>query len=271
MALPFKAVAVDMDGTFLDDNKQFSHKEFDQILNEFDKRGIQFIVASGRPYARLEKDFGEFAERIDFVSLNGSRLIVKGKDEASYPITRQDVLNLISDIQQKYGKRAIMVFEKDFAYLNTQVPKDQRDFLAYFAGKSAEIDDWENLPLDEIYQITIDIDRKYAQDIEADFNNKYDNKISVFGSAESAVDVNIHGINKGQGLRLLLKHMGLTGDDLIAFGDGGNDIAMLEFAKYSYAMANGMDEVKQHAKFVAPANTENGVFRILQKYLAEDD
>ena len=50
MTLPFKAVAVDMDGTFLDDRKQFNHKEFDQILTEFEQRGVHFIVASGRPY-----------------------------------------------------------------------------------------------------------------------------------------------------------------------------------------------------------------------------
>ena len=47
MTLPFKAVAVDMDGTFLDDRKQFNHKEFDQILTEFEQRGVHFIVASG--------------------------------------------------------------------------------------------------------------------------------------------------------------------------------------------------------------------------------
>ena len=55
MTLPFKAVAVDMDGTFLDDRKQFNHKEFDQILTEFEQRGVHFIVASGRPYVRLKQ------------------------------------------------------------------------------------------------------------------------------------------------------------------------------------------------------------------------
>ena len=45
---------------------------------------------------------------------------------------------------------------------------------------------------------------------------------------------------------------------------------MLKFAKYSYAMANGMDKVKKQAKYIAPANTENGDFKVLQQYLAED-
>ena len=270
MTLPFKAVAVDMDGTFLDDRKQFDHEQFDQLLTEFEKRGVHFIVASGRPYVRLKQDFKGFADRMDFVTLNGSRLIIKGKDAASYPMNRADVLELLDDVQAKYGKMATMVFQKDIAYLHSEINKDERDFLAYFAGNSDVIDDWDDLPEDDIYQITFGMDSKHAADVEEAFNKNHDNKISAFASATFAIDVNVKGVSKGSGLERLLAKMGMTGNDLIAFGDGGNDIPMLDFAKYSYAMANGMDKVKKHAKFIAPANTENGVFRVLQKYLDED-
>ena len=270
MTLPFKAVAVDMDGTFLDDRKQFDHEQFDQLLTEFEKRGVHFIVASGRPYVRLKQDFKGFANRMDFVTLNGSRLIIKGKDAASYPMNRQDVLELLDEVPAKYGKMATMVFQKDIAYLHSEIDKDERDFLAYFAGNSDVIDDWDDLPEDDIYQITFGMDSKHAADVEEAFNKNHDNKISAFASATFAIDVNVKGVSKGSGLERLLAKMGMTGNDLIAFGDGGNDIPMLDFAKYSYAMANGMDNVKKHAKFIAPANTENGVFRVLQKYLDED-
>ena len=270
MTLPFKAVAVDMDGTFLDDRKQFDHEQFDQLLTEFEKRGVHFIVASGRPYVRLKQDFKGFADRMDFVTLNGSRLIIKGKDAASYPMNRADVLELLDDVQAKYGKMATMVFQKDIAYLHSEIDKDERDFLAYFAGNSDVIDDWNDLPEDDIYQITFGMDSKHAADVEEAFNKDHENKISAFASATFAIDVNVKGVSKGSGLERLLAKMDMTGDDLIAFGYGGNDIPMLDFAKYSYAMANGMDKVKKHAKFIAPANTENGVFRVLQKYLDEE-
>ena len=270
MTLPFKAVAVDMDGTFLDDRKQFDHEQFDQLLTEFEKRGVHFIVASGRPYVRLKQDFKGFADRMDFVTLNGSRLIIKGKDAASYPMNRADVLELLDDVQAKYGKMATMVFQKDIAYLHSEIDKDERDFLAYFAGNSDLVDNWNDMPDGDIYQITFGMDSKHAADVEEAFNKNHDNKISAFASATFAIDVNVKGVSKGSGLERLLAKMGMTGDDLIAFGDGGNDIPMLDFAKYSYAMANGMDKVKKHAKFIAPANTENGVFSVLQKYLDEE-
>ena len=42
---------------------------------------------------------------------------------------------------------------------------------------------------------------------------------------------------------------------------------MLKLAKYSYAMENGMDEVKQVARYIAPKNSENGVFKVLEDYI----
>lgn len=269
MTLPFKAVAVDMDGTFLDDRKQFNHHQFDKILTEFEKRNIHFIVASGRPYARLKQDFGDFAQRMDFVTLNGSRLISNDQEIATSPLKRKIVLSLIDEVTQKYGQMATMVFERNIAYLHSNVPQDERDFLAYFAGRSALVNNWRDLPNEKILQITFNLDSSHAFEIENNFNQHAEEHISAFASANTAIDINLAGTSKGTGLKHLLNNFGLTGNDLIAFGDGGNDIPMLDFAKYSYAMANGMEKVKKHAKYIAPANTENGVFRVLEKYLDE--
>lgn len=115
---------------------------------------------------------------------------------------------------------ATMVFGRDIAYLHSNVEKDERDFLAYFAGNSTVINDWNDLP-DKIYQITFGMDSSKAAEIERDFNSKHDNQISAFASATFAIDVNTQGVNKGAGLKHLLEKMGMTGDDLIAFGDGG--------------------------------------------------
>jgi HAD superfamily hydrolase len=178
-------------------------------LTEFEQRGVHFIVASGRPYVRLKQDFGKFASRMDFVTLNGSRLIIKGQEAGSYLLNRDDVLKLIHDVHVKYGEMATMVFGRDIAYLHSNVEKDERDFLAYFAGNSTVINDWNDLP-DKIYQITFGMDSSKAAEIERDFNSKHDNQISAFASATFAIDVNTQGVNKGAGLKHLLEKMGMT-------------------------------------------------------------
>lgn len=91
MTIPFKTVAVDMDGTFLNDQRSYDHDLFAQVLNKLEKHNIQFIVASGRPFARLKNDFSEFIDRVDFVTANGSRLIVEGKEVAVEGLTKKQM------------------------------------------------------------------------------------------------------------------------------------------------------------------------------------
>lgn len=270
MTLPFKAVAVDMDGTFLDDKREYDHQEFDRILTELENKNINFIVSSGRPYARLKKDFADFYKRMDFVTTNGARIMVNDKEAQVTEMNKNDVVKLINFVYQKYGRLATVVFSRDTAFINRDASEETKKFLAYFAGKLQEIDDWNELPNNGLIQMTFHYQSEFAKEIEREFSAKYGNIFSFFASSEWAIDVNSYGVSKGNGLKELLADLDLTGDDLIAFGDSGNDISMLDLAKYSYAMANGMDEAKKHAKFIAPANTEDGVFQTLREYLDEE-
>lgn len=269
MTIPFKAVAVDMDGTFLDENREYNHQEFDKLLTKLEQRKINFIISSGRPYARLQKDFPEFTQRLDFVTTNGARIIVNGQEAAISAMKKEDAVRLINMVHDNYGKMATVIFYRNSAYINQDAPEEAKKFLMYFTGNCIEIKDWEQLPDEPIIQITFHRDSNVAHKIEKDFNKIYGQKISAFASADMAIDVNAYGVNKGTGLEKLLREIDVTPDELIAFGDSDNDLAMLDLAKYSYAMANGMDIAKQHAKFIAPRNSENGVFRVLNKYLAK--
>ena len=77
--IPFKAVAVDMDGTFENDDKQYDHQRFEKILTKLRQHHVHFIVSSGRPLSRLRQDFYDFLDRIDIVADNGSILTQDNK------------------------------------------------------------------------------------------------------------------------------------------------------------------------------------------------
>ena len=71
------------------------------------------------------------------------------------------------------------------------------------------------------------------------------------------------GVTKGAALQGLQERMGITPAETMAFGDYDNDISMLQHAEFSYAMENASERVRQQAKHIAPANTKNGVVRVL--------
>ena len=77
------------------------------------------------------------------------------------------------------------------------------------------------------------------------------------------------GVDKGRSLLRLAAHLGLSRSEVMAFGDGQNDVPMLEYAGYGYAMANACPQALACTDLIAPPNTEDGVAQVIEKYLAE--
>lgn len=104
----------------------------------------------------------------------------------------------------------------------------------------------------------------------ADFNENFPGDLTAVTSGFGAVDVIQTGIHKAWGLQLLLDKYGISPDEVMAFGDGGNDIELLQLAKYSYAMENAPQSVKDAAEFVAPHHSEDGVLQVLETFLVQE-
>jgi FMN hydrolase / 5-amino-6-(5-phospho-D-ribitylamino)uracil phosphatase len=92
-------------------------------------------------------------------------------------------------------------------------------------------------------------------------------EVDAVTSGHGSIDLIVKGCHKAFGLKLLADKYGISADEMIVFGDGGNDIEMLRMAKYSYAMDNAPQKVKDSAKFLAPSNEDQGVLTILEQYL----
>lgn len=76
--------------------------------------------------------------------------------------------------------------------------------------------------------------------------------------------------NKGKGLKIVAEDMGISLDEIIAFGDNENDLSMLEEVIYSVAMGNSLDIVKEKVRYVGKTNNESGVAKFLNLFLKLD-
>lgn len=92
-------------------------------------------------------------------------------------------------------------------------------------------------------------------------------RMDVYRSAPFFIELVPKGIDKAQSLRRLLGHINLTPADMIAFGDGYNDLSMLHLAGMGVAMANAAPEVRADADTVTLSNDADGVAVALKKYL----
>ena len=90
--------------------------------------------------------------------------------------------------------------------------------------------------------------------------------MDVFRSAPFFLELVPQGIDKAQSLRRLLAKVNLTPEDMIAFGDGYNDLSMLRLAGMGVAMANAAPEVRAEADYITLSNEEDGVAAALEHF-----
>ena len=254
-----KAIAVDMDGTFLNSNNDYDREAFLELFKKLKAKEVRFVVASGNQYAQISSFFPEIWREITFVSENGGLVFEKGnlliKKTIAKPII-QDTLTLLENTFYKVG---IILCGVKSAYIlkseNADLKKEAAKY--YFALK--EIDLFQDLPDDEWVKIALQLEDKNAFSIIDLMNEKNNSQLKAVYSGHGSVDLIANEVNKGNTLKQLLNQREIKPEQFLAFGDSNNDLEMLELAGYSYSMANASEQVNQVAKYQAPSNDENGV------------
>ncbi len=267
--IPFKTVVVDMDGTFEDDHNQYDHQEFKQILNKLQAKNIHFVAASGRPAARLADDFKGFTDHVDFVADNGAVLVRDNKVIKANNFSKASVLQMINIIKKEFPAAlpVTLVSAVKHTYCLKSIPADKKKMMFFYYPNTVEIDDFNEIPDDLYTKITISYPNTIGKKLEQDYNQVSKQKVEFKTSGFENIDLVLKGTDKAEGLKEILKYLHVSPQETIVFGDSGNDIGMLELTPYSYVMANGTKEAKKIAKFQAPSNNDQGVFKVLNDYL----
>ena len=103
--------------------------------------------------------------------------------------------------------------------------------------------------------------------LEQQMANDLGDKMEVCRSAPFFLELTPKGIDKALSLRRLLSHLQLSPADMIACGDGYNDLSMIRLAGMGVAMANAQPEVRAAADFVTSSNDEDGVAAVVEKFV----
>ena len=108
-----------------------------------------------------------------------------------------------------------------------------------------------------------------ADRAKAMLSEAYPTGASFMKSRAHYLEIAPEGVDKGRSLARLAEHLGLSRDEVMAFGDGQNDVTMIEAAGTGVAVANACPEALAVADRIAPPNTEDGVAQVIEEYLRE--
>ncbi len=258
-----KCVAVDMDGTFLNREGDYNRPKFFKYYEAMKAQGIHFVVASGNQYYQLRSFFDGIADEISFVAENGALVIDQGVKLFSTQFPKAGT-ERVYDYLEKHPSLKAVVCTEQMAYVLED--EEFKKIISRYCHKLETIDDFRKISQTPI-KININFPDHETSERVNGLNAILGDDLVAVSSGHGTLDIIVKGYNKAHGLSLLAERYGFTSDQILVFGDGGNDKEMLAYAKYSYAMDNAAEDVKKVARFSAPSNDEEGVHQILEFYL----
>ena len=264
-----RAVAVDMDGTFLKSDNTYDKKRFTKIFKRFQERDIHFIVASGNQYYQLKSFFPELEDQITFVSENGALIFQQGQLLRSNSFSMALVERMLKFLADHELEPDVILCGIDSAYILKKVPQEIREFSRLYYHRLMELDSFDQLPPDSFVKFGLDLPVDRVADFVTEMNEAFEGEVKAVASGHGSVDLIIPRINKGSAIDWLLKRWELVPDQLIAFGDANNDLEMLALTKNSYAMEKSSPALIETAQHRAPSNNDSGVLEVLEKLLEE--
>ena len=269
----YKLVAIDMDGTLLNSEKKISDRT-KEAIHKARQMGVTVVLATGRPIegvSRYLEELNMYTEKDYVLSYNGSlvqktsnkeiigKIALKGSD-LHYLENLSNELNvnihafheekgLITPKNSKYTEVEANINEIEIHEMSFDNVKENDVII-----KAMMIDEPEILG-PAIDKLPKEIYEKYTVVRSTPYFLEFLNKES----------------NKGVGVELLAKHLGIKQEEVIAVGDAGNDLHMIEYAGLGVAMGNAFDEIKEIADYTTDSNNEDGVAKVIEKFILNEN
>ncbi|MBR2067964.1 MAG: Cof-type HAD-IIB family hydrolase [Solobacterium sp.] len=250
-----KAIFFDIDGTLTDLKTRRMRPSTIEALNRLKEKGIYTFISSGRP-VRLMIQESEVFQDVHFdgyVLLNG-QYCTDENFKAFYkkPIKKEAIKKIIQVSKDK--EYALRFFEDEYIYLN----KEKKDEFIYI---DMPIIDPRRALEKDTYQISGSIPEE-----DDSLYTKENEDIRIVRWAKGRADIIPFDGGKANGIQETIRHYGFHREEIMAFGDGENDIEMLEYAHIGIAMGNGHPNLLKIADEVCENLEEDGLYKALLRH-----
>lgn len=259
-----KLIASDVDGTLVPDGTFNIDTEIYDVIRKLKEKGIVFTAASGRQYASIKRLFAPVADDIYYISDNGGFVIDNSDNTLAANAMDPELVKDIVKDAMTLPDVSIMLAGRNYVYLDKKSEQLYSWIHDEYRFDIKRVDDLTCLE-DNIAKVSLyhPIDAEGV--VREWFYDKWKDKAAIACAGLNWVDCNREDVNKGNALKLLMKRLGITSDEVMVFGDNINDIGMIQCAGYSYAIGSARPEVKHAARFVADTMANQGVIKTIKK------
>ncbi|KAM1013316.1 hypothetical protein EV1_042908 [Malus domestica] len=271
----FKCIFCDMDGTLLNSKSQISLTTA-KALKEVSSRGVRVVIATGKSRSAVMKIFKEVelagedgivSEFSPGVFLQG--LLVYGRQGRE--IFRKNLDTSVCREACLYScenKVPLIAFSKDRCFSLFEHPLLDSVHTLYNEPKVEIMPSVEHLLAEADIQkvLFMETPEVVATTLRPYWSQATGDRATVVQAVEGHLEIVPAGTSKGSGVNMLLDHLGITRNQIMAIGDGENDVEMLELASLGVALSNGSEKTKAVANAIGASNDEDGAADAIYRY-----
>ena len=262
-------IAIDLDGTLLTDDKKIAAPS-KEMINQLIDQGHIVVIATGRSNRMSIMYYNELGLKTPLINSNGAVLHhPRDKNWGVYhtPLEHKTALEIV-DVCYELNTKNVLAAVQDSIYLDQfdenivnfyDPDKWQEDFVIGSLKEKLK----ENPTLMMLYP-----DEKQLEPLTEHLNTLHAESIDHWnwGAPFHIIEVMNKNMNKAEAIKKVASYYNIPNERIIAFGDGDNDLAMIEYAGVGVAMENAIDELKNIAKYITDTNEEHGVANFLANY-----
>ncbi|GAA3636781.1 Cof-type HAD-IIB family hydrolase [Lactobacillus hamsteri] len=268
--MTIKMIAVDLDGTLLNSHHQIDEKTV-IALQKANKLGIKVVPASGRPlpgvlpYLEKLKISGQDNYAIVF---NGALVQnLTGKTIINHNMNYDDLKYLL-DVQKLSKSNLHFMCEKFYYTLDHDFSLTMSR-VSYLSGMPFKVREFDQIATDFTFLKGEYTGTKKEMDLLGrKLSNQFKQDYNVARSDREIWEINKKSASKGNAIHELAQKLNIDDQEVIIFGDQGNDLSMFSRPDFlKVAMGNAIDEIKEKANFVTADNDHNGIAEALDKFV----
>ncbi len=267
--MQYKLLVLDLDGTLTNSKKEISERTKATLL-KVQQKGVKIVLASGRPTYGIVP----LAEELELAKYGGYILSFNGGTIINWQtkeIIHQSELNtenipVLHEIARKNNVDII-------SYENESIISEstENEYIQYeaFLNKMPikKVNSFPEALKVPVPKCLIVGHPEVLIKLEQEMKEQFNREMNIYRSEPFLLELNPLNIDKAQSLKMLLDYTGHTREEMLACGDGFNDLTMIEFAGFGVAMANAQDQVKQVSDFVTLSNDEDGVAHVVELFM----
>lgn len=269
-----KLVFFDVDGTLVTRNNHIPDSTI-QAIKQLKENGIIPVIATGRAPV-LIREIAKELQINSYIAMNGQYIVYEGEVIYENPI-EEGLVDAVIEVATE-RRDGILLSTADELVANSMLSLVNRGswytFLKGLIGlipERIQLSLWrrmmkkvpkkEDYAGKDIYMMNINAD----QEEELAYKKIFDEQLTFTRANEMSMDIINKGVSKAKGAEKMLSILEVNRENTYAFGDGLNDLELIQFVNTGVAMANGFDEVKATADFVTASVFDDGISKGLQK------